>query len=202
MRRMTALVLSTMFLLVTSAGPAAAHAKLESMSPADGSTLADPPKSVVLRFSEPVGRNTARLVVRSPTGSIVSTGAPAVVDATVTQSLGALTEAGRYQVSGRVVSGDGHPITVTGTFTVTRPARSVEPVPARPSAASTPVDGAAAERTPEDGASAAGTPDDGASARVVIFTMVLVMLVVVALAVVIVRRRPVPEAGRPMPEPE
>lgn len=173
MRRLATLVVATLLTLVASTGVAAAHAKLESMTPADGATVADPPKSVVLRFNEPVGSTGAELVVRSPSGAVVSTGKLAVVDGTVTQPLAALTEAGRYQVAGRIVSVDGHPITVTGSFTVTRPAaRTAGPAPAAPPAAS--------------------TTDDGGSARVVIFAMGLVMLVVVALAVVIVRRRPMP----------
>lgn len=182
MRRLTALFVATVLALVISTGAAAAHAKLESMTPADGATVADPPKSVVLRFNEPVTSTGAELMITSPGGTVVSSGSPAVVDETVTQPLAALTEAGRYRVVGRVVSIDGHPITVTAAFTVTRPAQAGESASAAP-----PPDDTADASTP-----GAGTSDDGNSAQAVIVAMVLIMVVVVALAVVIVRRRPIP----------
>jgi copper resistance protein C len=171
-RRPAALLAATLLTLVASTGVAAAHAKLESMTPADGSTVAHPPKSVVLRFSEPVGAAGPDVVVTAPSGANVATGAAEVVDRVVTQPLGVLTEAGRYQVEARVVSDDGHPITVTGTFTVTQADRS----------------------SGQAVAPAANPPDNSNSSGVLIGVMVLVMLVVVALAIVIVRRHPAPES--------
>jgi methionine-rich copper-binding protein CopC len=168
------LLAASLLTLVVSTGVAAAHAKLESMTPSDGSTVADPPKSVVLRFNEPVGSTGAEVVVKSPGGTDVSTGSPQVVDGDVTQPLGAITEAGRYQVEARIVSADGHPVTVTASFSVTRPGQ----------AAGQP---AATASTPKD---------SGSSSGVVIVGMVLVMLVVVALAIVIVRRRPAPPGSQ------
>jgi methionine-rich copper-binding protein CopC len=170
MRRVAAVLAASLLTLVVSTGVAAAHAKLESMTPSDGSTVADPPKSVVLRFNEPVGSTGAEVVVTSPGGTNVSTGSPQVVDANVTQPLGAITEAGRYQVDARIVSADGHPVTATASFSVTHPGHAT----GQP---------AAAASTPKDNSSSSG---------VVIVAMVLVMLVVVALAIVIVRRRSVP----------
>ncbi|HEU4948665.1 MAG TPA: copper resistance CopC family protein [Kribbella sp.] len=168
MRRPAALLAVALLSLVASTGVAAAHAKLESMSPPDGSTMAVPPTAVVLRFNEPVGSTGAEVVVKSPSGGNVSTGSPAVVDATVTQALGAMTEAGRYQVDARIVSDDGHPITVSASFTVTHAGHATGQQPA------------------------ASAPQGGSSSAVVIVAMVLVMLVVVALAIVIVRRGPAP----------
>jgi methionine-rich copper-binding protein CopC len=172
LRRPAALLAATLLTLVASTGVAAAHAKLESMTPADGSTVAHPPKSVVLRFTEPVGAAGPDVVVTAPNGANVATGAAEVVDRVVTQPLGVLTEAGRYQVEARVVSDDGHPITVTGTFTVTQ-----------------------ADRSSGQAVAPAGNPPDSSSSPgVLIGVMVLVMLVVVALAIVIVRRHPAPES--------
>lgn len=170
MRRLAALVAASLLVLVGSTGTAAAHAKLESMTPSDGSTVADPPTSLVLRFNEPVGGTGAEIAVTAPSGRNFSAGRPAVVDGTVTQPLAVLTEAGRYRVSVRIVSADGHPITASASFSVTHPGHA------------------------QAGAPAASAPGDGDSSRVMIVAMVLVMLVVVALAVVIVRRRPVPES--------
>jgi methionine-rich copper-binding protein CopC len=169
-RRVAAVVAASLLILVVSTGVAAAHAKLESVTPSDGSTVADPPRSVVLRFNEPVGSTGAEVVVRSPGGTNVSTGSPQVLDGNVTQPLGAITEAGRYQVEARIVSADGHPVTVTASFSVTHPGRAAG----------------------QPAATAATPNDNGSSSGVVIVAMVLVMLVVVALAVVIVRRGPAP----------
>ncbi|MEI8407124.1 MULTISPECIES: copper resistance CopC family protein [unclassified Kribbella] len=161
-----AVLVASLLTLVVSTGVAAAHAKLESMTPADGSSMAAPPTQVVLTFSEPVGSNGTQVQVKSPSGKNVATGDVQVLDNKVTQPVGAMIEAGRYQVDARVVSADGHPITVTGSFTVTHVGHpATQPVGTTPTAS-------------------------GNSKTVTIVAMFLVMLVVVALAVVIVRRRP------------
>ena len=43
MRRVLAVLAATLLVLVGSTGTAAAHAKLDSMTPADGTTMAIPP---------------------------------------------------------------------------------------------------------------------------------------------------------------
>jgi methionine-rich copper-binding protein CopC len=166
-RRLIALLVASLLALVVSTGVAAAHAKLESMTPADGSSMAAPPAQVVLTFNEPVGSNGTQVAVRSPSGKDVATGDVQVIDNKVTQPVGAMVEAGKYLVDARVVSADGHPVTVSGSFTVTH---------------------AGHPATQPAGSSPASTDDN--SNTVTIVAMCLVMLVVVALAVVIVRRRP------------
>jgi len=168
MRRLIALVAASLLALVGSTGVAAAHAKLESMAPADGSSMAAPPTRVVLTFNEPVGSNGTQVLVKSPTGKNVANGDVQVVDNTVTQPVGAMVEPGRYEIDARVVSADGHPITVSGSFTVTH----------------------AGHPATDPAAGAQGGQQQGGSNTVTIVAMALVMLVVVALAVVIVRRRP------------
>ncbi|MEU8221836.1 copper resistance CopC family protein [Kribbella sp. NPDC048915] len=164
--RVVAVLTIALAAVVGAAGVASAHAKLESMTPADGSSMAAPPTKVVLTFTEPVGPNGTQVLVKSPTGKNVANGAAQIADNTVTQPVGAMIEAGRYTVEARVVSDDGHPIEVSGSFTVTHIGHpATEP---------------------------AGAPAQaqGNSNVVTIVAMCLVMLVVVALAVVIVRRRP------------
>nr|WP_239063330.1 copper resistance CopC family protein [Streptomyces sp. SID13031] len=165
---MFALLVASLLVLVVSTGTAAAHAKLESMTPADGSTAAAPPTEVVLTFSEPVGTAGAEVQVVSPKGTNVSTGRLTSIDNTIRQPVDGLVDVGRYTVDARIVSADGHPITVYGSFTITHAGHPAVPVAATPPTASS------------------------SSNLVVIVAMVLVMLVVVALAVVIVRRRPAP----------
>ena len=167
MRRLIAVLVASLLALVVSTGVAAAHAKLESMTPADGATMAAPPTKVVLTFNEPIGSNGTQVQVKSPTGKNVASGDVQVIDNTVTQPVGAMVEAGRYEVDARIVSADGHPITVTGSFTVTHAGHPATDSAAPPTA-----------------------KESGNSNTVTIVAMCLVMLVVVALAIVIVRRRP------------
>ncbi|MFI5730874.1 copper resistance protein CopC [Kribbella sp. NPDC051587] len=168
MRRLLALVVVSLLALVLTTGPAAAHAKLESMTPADGSTMPAPPSKVVLTFNEPVGSNGTQIQVKSPAGVNVATGNPQVLDNTVTQPVGAMIETGRYQVEARIVSADGHPITVTSAFTITHAGHAPGAPPVDPT-----------------------TPQPAENSNIVtIVAMFLIMLVVVALAIVIVRRRP------------
>jgi methionine-rich copper-binding protein CopC len=165
-RRLIAILVASLFTLVVSTSVAAAHAKLESMTPTDGSSMAAPPTKVILTFNEPVGSNGTQVQVQAPSGTNVANGSAEVVDNTVTQPVGAMIEAGKYTVEARVVSADGHPITITGSFTVTHAGHpATQP---------------------------AGTPaaSEGNGNTVTIVAMCLVMLVVVALAIVIVRRRP------------
>ncbi|MER7247967.1 copper resistance CopC family protein [Kribbella sp. NPDC000426] len=167
MRRLIAILVASLFTLVVSTGVAAAHAKLESMTPTDGSSMAAPPTKVVLTFNEPVGSNGTQVQVNSPGGKNVANGDAQVVDNTVTQPVGAMVEAGKYTVEARVVSADGHPVTISGSFTVTH---------------------AGHPATQPAGTPTASSQDNGNVVTIVAIS--LVMLVVVALAIVIVRRRP------------
>ncbi|TWD79059.1 hypothetical protein FB561_0109 [Kribbella amoyensis] len=167
MRRLIAVLVASLLALVASTGVAAAHAKLESITPANGSTTAAPPTEVVMTFNEPVGSTGAQVQVKSPTGTNVATGDLEVIDNTVTQPVGAMVEAGKYTVDARITSADGHPITVSASFTVTHAGHA----PTQPTTGGPP-------------------PAEEGSNTVKIVAAVLVMLVVVALAVVIVRRRP------------
>ena len=122
MKRLCALAAAWMVTLLAAlvipTGAAAAHAELLSMTPADGATLASPPATVVLKYSEPMQLTGSEVVVTAPSGAAVSDGGPDIVDGVVTQRLAALTEVGRYQITARVVSADGHPVTAKGSFSI------------------------------------------------------------------------------------
>jgi len=110
-------VLATVVAVVATASPASAHAELETMSPGPGATLKDLPEEVVLTFSEAV-RTPAFVQVSSPDGTDVASGQVRIVDNKVTQTLGAPAGGGRYAVSYRITSADGHPVGGTVRFTV------------------------------------------------------------------------------------
>ena len=104
--------------------PAAAHTDLISVDPADGSRLDQPPRQIVLDFSEEmnpelstvtlgidggdftdldlaIGRSPSTLVVAVPASLVAEPGA-----------------ASRWRLAFRVVSADGHPVAGETSFTV------------------------------------------------------------------------------------
>ncbi|MGH3463599.1 MAG: copper resistance CopC family protein [Kribbellaceae bacterium] len=168
MKRLCALAAASMVTLLAAlvipTGTAAAHAELLSMTPADGATLASPPTTVVLKYSEPMQLTGSEVVVTAPSGAAVNDGGPDIVDGVVTQRLAALTEVGRYQITARVVSADGHPVTAKGSFSIRT---------------------AAAGGTP---ARSATTADDSSNGPALVVVAVAV-LVGGGLAVALVRRR-------------
>jgi len=119
--QLLALLVLALGALVGGAGPAAAHATLDSTTPDQGAEVAQAPASVVLRFSEDVTPNLRSLEVLDPGGGRVDDGRvthPAG-DGTAVQ-VGLRPGLGRasYAVVWRVVSADGHPVSGTFSFGV------------------------------------------------------------------------------------
>ena len=102
--------------LVWLAAPASAHSQLVSMDPADGSTVTVAPTQVVLTFDENIQHIGDAVVVIGPGGTRVDDGPVVVSGTTATERLHPLATPGRYTVSYRVVSDDGHPVTRTLHF--------------------------------------------------------------------------------------
>lgn len=106
---------------VSTGGPAAAHGRLESSTPAAGAVVDVSPDSITLTFNEPVSVSYARVSVTGPdaaTGTWQQGGMTSVGD-TATQAIGPLGAAGVYSVAWRVVSVDGHPVSGDFSFTLT-----------------------------------------------------------------------------------
>lgn len=129
--------------LGTLAGaPAAqAHDVLQGTDPADGSTVAVAPDHVTLTFNEPALAVGTEVVVNDPNARTVSTGAPVLVDNTVTQAVTGELPTGVYTVVYRVTSADGHPIEGQFAFTASGEvaygvAPSVAPTPTTTTTAS------------------------------------------------------------------
>ena len=118
-RRLVAVPVAALFglaALVWLAVPASAHSQLIRMDPADGSTVTVAPTQVVLTFDENIQHIGDAVVVIGPGGSRVDDGPVVVSGPTATEQLRPLTTPGRYTVSYRVVSDDGHPVTRTLGF--------------------------------------------------------------------------------------
>jgi copper resistance protein C len=119
-------------LVLAAAGPASAHDSLVSSSPADGQTVATVPDSIVLTMNEAAVAVGTRVVVSGPDGE-VQQGRPRLSKNTVEQALEPSAPAGRYTVTWRVTSADGHP--VSGTFSFTASAAAAPTSSGPPSSA-------------------------------------------------------------------
>lgn len=118
-----AFVVALLAALTLPVPPASAHDELQSSTPKAGSTITQAPPRVSVTFEEAVldyGRGTTLLQVTGPGGRHYETGCAAGGDRTVSAPV-RLGGAGRYTVTWRVVSGDGHPVSDSISFTY-RPA--------------------------------------------------------------------------------
>ena len=108
--------LATLLWIVCSATGASAHASLVATEPADGSVLAVAPKTVQLRFNEPVTPAVISLI--DAAGTTRDDVAVSAVDQTVTLKLPDDLPRGTQVVSYRVVSSDGHPVAGSLMFSI------------------------------------------------------------------------------------
>lgn len=108
----------TGIVLSSAIAVAQAHAHLRSAVPADGSVVSAPPSHVVLDFSEPA-RLTAAWIQRSGGPKSKLERLPQQSAARVAVPLPALRP-GRYELSWRALSADGHIVPGHIHFTVTR----------------------------------------------------------------------------------
>jgi methionine-rich copper-binding protein CopC len=177
-------------LLVQPVPPADAHTYLVSSSPAAGSTVSTRLTTVRLTFDEAVldyGRGSSVLQISGPgpNGKHHETGCPKTDGVTVGAPV-ALGASGRYTVTWRVVSDDGHPVSGSFRFTYREP----RGVAAASGTASGPGCGAAAGSDHRTGTSP--SPATGGPLIWVLLGgvgLVLVLLVVALVVVVVVLRR-------------
>lgn len=192
----TLLVLAAVTALTGVSSPATAHDTLVGSDPADGTVLTAAPTQVALTFSGDQLALGAAVTVTGPDGAPVTVGDPVVAGPTVTQALAADLAAGAYTARWRSVSGDGHPIEGTLTFTVeAEPSPTPSEVaPAAPSPTTTPPEQAEQAgpvvATPEPSA-APQAPRAGAWQWLV--AGLVVLLVAGAAITVAVRRQGMPE---------
>lgn len=179
--------------LVGLAPPASAHNEVASTTPAANSTVTTAPTEVVLHFEEaPLPGGTA-IVVRDPKGTPVTSGKTVMTGADATIALAPLTLAGKYAVTYRSASDDGH--TVTGAFTFTVPASAITPSET-PTPTPTPTETPAptSSETPSSSASSSASVDpapassSGGSA-VPWLIAGLAVVAVVGVVVALLRRR-------------
>lgn len=101
-----------------AAGPAAAHARLVSATPAPNSTVAAP-RSLSLTFSERTVPAFSGFDVVDAAGEKIAVRTAVAEDGkTLTGALTRPLAAGAYRVDWRIASSDGHRMTGSYTFTV------------------------------------------------------------------------------------
>jgi copper transport protein len=108
------------------ASPAAAHAELVNITPANGAQLTEPPTEVQMTFTESVNLIDGGIRLVDGGGTTVPTSDPTVDGHTVTWPMPADLPEGAYVVTWRAVSSDGHPVSGASSFGV---GTAASPVP-------------------------------------------------------------------------
>jgi copper transport protein len=98
------------------APPAAAHAELVSITPANGAQLTSPPTKVQMTFTESVNLIKGGIRLINDSGATVPTSEPTVRGSRLTWPLPADLPNGAYVITWRVVSSDGHPVSGASSF--------------------------------------------------------------------------------------
>ncbi|MDQ4114063.1 MAG: copper resistance protein CopC [Actinomycetota bacterium] len=122
--RLVIAVAGCVLLAVGTAGPAVAHATLVRSNPAEGAVLAAAPAKAVFVFDEAVSLPDRGVKVFDADGDTVAASATSQ-DTVVTVDLPDRMASGTYVVTWRAVSGDGHPIAGSLTFSIGRPSVTV-----------------------------------------------------------------------------
>ncbi|MFJ6389122.1 copper resistance CopC/CopD family protein [Streptomyces sp. NPDC091972] len=121
-RTLVLLLLAACGLLLTTAGPASAHAALTGSDPQQGVVVDKAPDQVALTFSEKVALSSDSLRVLDPKGKAVQQGKPFEVSGTTyAVRLHSGLPDGTYTVTYQVVSADSHPVAGAFTFSIGAP---------------------------------------------------------------------------------
>jgi methionine-rich copper-binding protein CopC len=141
-------------------GIALGHAELDSITPADKSTVAAPPSSIVAVFTEQLDPSKSSLTLVDASGKVIAQGGTVDPNQTLTLNLDPATIApGTYTVRWISASDeDGDIARGTTTFTVATPPPSPSPTPAPSQAAS-----AGTSASPAPVPSVAASPSPAAS---------------------------------------
>jgi hypothetical protein len=127
LRRAVVVVLLAAAAMVGAAGPALAHSQLVSSDPPDGAGLDAGPPRVALTFDEDMPPGFDVVTVVGPDGKAWQDGQVVTSGPVVSVPVAPLGPAGRYQVGYRVVSGDGHPVEGSTSFTLTKAGSGTPP---------------------------------------------------------------------------
>lgn len=112
MRRLFVVLLLVLGSCFVGAQQTLAHASLINANPSVSAVLTKKPSAIKLTFDGNLIKlpNANRITVTDASGSVFSKGETSVTNATASIQLKSLTHFGRYKISYRVVSADGHPV--------------------------------------------------------------------------------------------
>ncbi len=187
LRYVAASSLAVLFAVAGLASPAYAHTELDNAIPAAGSTLGTTPGTIQLTFTEPVDADLATVVVRGPDGALLSDG-PVRQSATgLMQPIVPSRKPGTLEVSYRVISLDGHPVSDTFRFEVTRGDPNAQPPES--------------DQSQAGGAAGSGDDSGGGSLTAPLIGAAAVLLLIVGGAMVARRRRDIADTAQPSASP-
>ena len=109
-----------------------AHSSMVEQFPKGNATISELPSEVKLTFDEELldlGSGNS-VTVRNPEGKEISIGTTTLLGSNISRELTASTMAGKYSVSYRVVSADGHVVEGTYQFILKSKSESKSPIPA------------------------------------------------------------------------
>ena len=121
MRKLIA-TLALGWLLLSGTTPATAHAQLVSANPKAKSVLYSLPAQIKLMFSDDLIELEAgnQIQVVDPKGKRIDTGANSLLGNQLSTGLKPSNLLGRYSVTYRVLSEDGHPVSASYYFTLAK----------------------------------------------------------------------------------
>ncbi|WP_188829605.1 copper resistance CopC family protein [Nocardia camponoti] len=120
MRRVAVALLAMLVSVLFGAGIASAHSGVISSTPEDGATIETGPARVSLTFNEELQPTFPTLTVVGPDARLWSKGKAVVDGRTVSVEVGELGPVGEYTIAFRVTSADGHPVSGTRHFTLSK----------------------------------------------------------------------------------
>ncbi|MFE5287997.1 copper resistance protein CopC [Nocardia sp. NPDC056611] len=101
-------------------GVAGAHSAVVGSTPENGAQIDTSPATVSVTFNESLQPAYPSMTVTGPDGNLWSKGQPKVDGATLSVEVGELGPVGEYKIAYRVTSADGHPVSGTRSFTLTK----------------------------------------------------------------------------------
>ena len=131
MKRVSIGLLALLLFSISNIYSSSAHSSMIEQFPKGNETISDMPLEVKLTFDEELldlGSGNS-VIVRNPEGTEITTGPTVLLSSKISRKLTASTLPGKYSVSYRVVSADGHVVEGTYQFTFRTKSESKSPTP-------------------------------------------------------------------------
>ena len=131
MKRVSIGLLALLLFSISNIYSSSAHSSMIEQFPKGNETISDMPLEVKLSFDEELldlGSGNS-VIVRNPEGTEITTGPTVLLSSKISRKLAASTMPGKYSVSYRVVSADGHVVEGTYQFTLRTKSESKSPTP-------------------------------------------------------------------------